>query len=96
LRKAVKVKIPWKPIGKFIVASAVMGLVLFYAHPVKRSTTLILTVIGGLIYIAILAAIDKETRTLTRTTLQMIRTRMTQLLRNPRKSSSPQKTLGEN
>jgi hypothetical protein len=73
LRKAVKVKIPWKSIGKYVAASSVMGLLLFSAHPVRRSSTLVFTAIGGLIYLGTLVALDKDTRMLIRTVLQMIR-----------------------
>lgn len=85
LRKDVKVKIPWKRIWKYVVAALVMALVLFFAHPARRTTTLLFTGIGSLIYIVVLLAIDKETRTLTRTVLQMVRLRLNQL-RPQRKS----------
>lgn len=75
LRKDVKIKIPWKSIGKYVVASSVMALVLFFAHPVRRSSTLLYTGIGGLIYIVLLMAMDKETRALPRTLLNEIRNR---------------------
>jgi hypothetical protein len=73
LRKDVKIKIPWKSIGKYVVASSVMALVLFFAHPVGRSSTLLYTGIGGLIYIVLLMAMDRETRALPRTLLNEIR-----------------------
>ena len=76
LRKDVKVKIPWKSIGKYVAAASVMGLIMFLGHPVGRITTLLFTGIGGLIYIALLMAIDKETRTLARTVLQFVRIRL--------------------
>lgn len=72
LGKDVKVNIPWKRIGKYVAASVVMALLLFRGHPVSRASTLIFTVRGGLVYIAVLMAIDKETRTLTETVLQTI------------------------
>jgi O-antigen/teichoic acid export membrane protein len=81
LRKDVKVKIPWKRIGKYVAASSVMALVLFFAHPVRRSSTLLFTGIGGLIYIVLLMAIDKETRTLARTIVQVVSKRMRTLAR---------------
>jgi hypothetical protein len=76
LRKDVKVKIPWKSIGKYVAAASVMGLIMFLGHPVGRITTLLFTGIGGLIYISLLMAIDKETRTLARTMLQFVRIRL--------------------
>ncbi|MCJ7424340.1 hypothetical protein MUP01_08755 [Candidatus Bathyarchaeota archaeon] len=76
LRKDVTIKIPWKSIGKYSGAALVMGLVLRLGNPVTRTTTLLFTGIGGLIYIALLMAIDKETRTLARTVLKIIRIRL--------------------
>jgi O-antigen/teichoic acid export membrane protein len=76
LRKAVKFRVPWKSIGKYVAASSVMALVLFSVHPIRRSTTLLLTAIGGLAYVALLMGIDKETRTLTRTVLQTVTKRV--------------------
>jgi hypothetical protein len=66
LRKAVKVKIPWKSIGKYVAASSVMAFVLFLAQPARRSTTLIVTAVGSMIYLGLLLAFDKETRALAR------------------------------
>jgi O-antigen/teichoic acid export membrane protein len=83
LQKAVKVKIPWKSIGKYVAASLVMALVLFFAHPVRRSSTLLVTGVGALIYILLLMAIDKETRTLVRTVLQIIGKGMNRLRKSP-------------
>jgi hypothetical protein len=71
LRKAVKVKIPWKSIGKYVAASLVMGMLLFSLHPV-RSSTLVFTAIGGLVYLGTLVALDKDTRMSIRTVFQMI------------------------
>ena len=70
LRKAVKVKIPWKSIGKYVAASSIMAIVLFLVNPARRSTTLIVTAMGSLIYLGLLLVIDKETRTLARTIWQ--------------------------
>jgi O-antigen/teichoic acid export membrane protein len=76
LNQAVKVNIPWKSIGKYAASSAVMALVLFTVHPVRRSTTLILTGVGAAVYFGMLLAIDKETRDLARTMLEAIRSRV--------------------
>jgi hypothetical protein len=83
LQKAVKVKIPWKSIGKYVAASLVMALVLFFAHPVRRSSTLLITGVGALIYILLLMAIDKETRTLVRTVLRIVGKGMNRLRKSP-------------
>jgi len=74
LRKAVKLKIPWRSIGKYVAASSVMAFVLFLAaraQPARRSTTLIVTAVGSMIYLGLLLAFDKETRTLARTIWQV-------------------------
>jgi len=65
VRKAVKVKIPWKNIAKYVFASAVMASILFaLPHPTKITSTLVMTAVGGIIYLALLMAIDKEARML--------------------------------
>jgi peptidoglycan biosynthesis protein MviN/MurJ (putative lipid II flippase) len=83
----IKIDIPWRSIAKYVLASAVTGAVLFLlphstGMPLAVSTTekvisvgqtLVLTAIGGGIYLAILMAIDKEARTLPKAILQEIR-----------------------
>ena len=65
VRKAIKIDIPWKNIVKYVFASAVMATVLFIIpHPTRIYLTLIATAIGGIIYLALLMVIDKETRLL--------------------------------
>jgi O-antigen/teichoic acid export membrane protein len=90
LRKSVRVKVPWKSIGKYVAASLVMALILFFAHPVGRPLTLFFTGIGGMTYIVLLLVIDKESRTLARTVLQMVKARahLTPPVPNPRENSS--------
>src|SRR4030066_1774488 len=65
VRGMFKIAIPWGSLGKYALASAVMGLVLFFLpHSNRISTTLIWTAIGGIVYLAVLLLIDKETRAL--------------------------------
>lgn len=87
VRKAVKVDIPWKSISKYVLASAVTGVVLFLLpHPqgvagaaetmdliFNIGQVLVLTGIGAIIYLAIIMAIDREARTLPKTMLQEVR-----------------------
>ena len=74
VRGMFKVAIPWKSIAKYSVASAVMGVVLFLLPYTDRiSTTLAWTAVGGLVYLALLMAIDKEARELPKAVLQEIR-----------------------
>jgi len=74
VRGMFKVAIPWRSIAKYGVASAVMGIVLFLLpHTNRISTTLAWTAVGGIVYLAVLMAIDKESRGLPKAILQEIR-----------------------
>ena len=66
VRKSIKIAIPWRNIAKYVFVSAVMAtvLALWQPHPTRIYLTLIVTAIGGIIYLALLMAIDKETRLL--------------------------------
>lgn len=71
VRKATKVIVPYKNIAKYIFASAVMAVFLrFIPHPTTIMLTLVVTAMGGIIYILILLAIDREARTLAFTILR--------------------------
>jgi O-antigen/teichoic acid export membrane protein len=76
--KMVKIDIPWMNIAKYIAASAVMGLFLFFIitpHPTRLSVVLGVTAMGAAIYFALLSAIDKEARELIRSIWQEIKFR---------------------
>jgi hypothetical protein len=74
VRDMFKIAIPWRNIAKYSLASAVMGAVLFLLPYTGRiSTTLAWTAVGGMVYLAVLMAIDKEARRLPKTILQEIR-----------------------
>jgi hypothetical protein len=74
IRGMFKIAMPWKSIAKYSLASAVMGAVLFLLPYTNRiSTTLAWTVVGGLVYFALLMAIDKEARRLPKVIMQEIR-----------------------
>jgi O-antigen/teichoic acid export membrane protein len=76
--KIVKIDIPWMNIAKYSAASAVMALFLFFIiipHPTRLSVILGMTVIGAVIYFALLSAIDKEARELIRSIWQEIKFR---------------------
>jgi len=65
VRKMIKMQIPWKTLAKYVLAAAVMGAILYVIpHPARTLTTLAETAIGGLIYLAVIMAIDKEARAL--------------------------------
>jgi hypothetical protein len=71
VRKTTNVIVPYKNIAKYIFASAFMAVILrLIPHPTTIMLTLIVTAIGGIIYILILLAIDRETRTLAFTILR--------------------------
>jgi hypothetical protein len=76
--KIVKIDVPWINIAKYSAASAVMALFLSLAiipHPTRLSIVLGMTVVGAIIYFALLSAIDKETRELIRSIWQEIKLR---------------------
>jgi len=74
VRGMFKVVIPWKSIATYGLASTAMGVVLFLLPYTNRiSTTLAWTAVGGIVYLAVLMAIDKEARRLPKAILQEIR-----------------------
>ncbi len=65
---------PWKSLGKYIVSSVVMAVVLvIIPHPQRLLATLAVTLLGGTVYIATLLTIDKETRALAKSAVQEVR-----------------------
>jgi len=74
VRGMFKIAIPWRSIAKYSLASAVMGIVLLFLPYTNRiSTTLAWTGVGGIVYLAVLMAIDKESRGLPKAILKEIR-----------------------
>jgi len=75
VRKTVTINIPWKNITKYVFASAVMAtiLALWQPHPTRIYLTLIVTAIGGIIYLTLLMTIDKEARLLANSVWQEIK-----------------------
>lgn len=73
VRKTVKLEIPWKSTAKYIFASVVMATILVTVNPMSSILTLFTTAVGGIIYLALLILIDKETRTLAIVLLQKIK-----------------------
>jgi hypothetical protein len=74
VRGMFKVAVPWRSIAKYVLASAVMGAVLFLLPYTNRiSTTLTWTAVGGPVYFVLLMAIDKEARSLPKAVLQEIK-----------------------
>jgi len=76
LWKIVKISTPWVSITKYIAASAGMALFLFLIpHPTRITSILGITIIAGIIYFALLSAIDKDARILVRSIWQEIKSR---------------------
>jgi hypothetical protein len=65
VRGMMKISFPWRSVAKYTFASIVAGAVL-YLLPASTSIlmTLVWTAVGGLLYLAVLLLIDKETRSL--------------------------------
>jgi len=53
-----------------------MVAVLYLSNPMRRQTTLLVTAVGGAVYILVLLAIDKGTRNLFRNALQILQARI--------------------
>jgi hypothetical protein len=74
VRKVMKIVVPWRSLAKYGLASAAMGLVLvLLPYSSRISTTLAWTGVGGLVYLAVLMLIDKESRSLPKSILQEVR-----------------------
>jgi hypothetical protein len=74
VRSAIKVVVPWTSIGKYVLASAIMGSVLYLIpHQTKITSIFAVAIMGGILYLAILSAIDNEARRLIKSILQEIR-----------------------
>jgi len=77
VRSTVRVRIPWKNIANYSFASAVMAAFLFVIpHPTTLFLTLVMTAIGGIIYLVLLMIIDRDARTLARVVLQEVKNRV--------------------
>ena len=80
MRKSIRLPVAWKSITKYVLASVLMGIVLFV---VPTTSTLLFTfakaVAGLAIYIALLLAIDKQARELLNLILEEIRGTLRQL-----------------
>jgi len=74
VRKMTEIKIPWKNIAKYLFASAIMATIIYtIPHQTRIYATLSVTALGGIIYLALLMALDKETRTLAHSVWQEIK-----------------------
>ena len=65
VRGMMRITFPWRSVGKYAFASIVTGILLFLLpFSISIAITLAWTAIGGLVYLAVLMLIDKETRNL--------------------------------
>jgi O-antigen/teichoic acid export membrane protein len=74
VRKAVSVAVPWRSISKYILAAAVMGILLYILpHPARILTTLGMAAAGGILYLGLLIVMDRESSELISAMVQEIR-----------------------
>ncbi|MCS7115651.1 MAG: hypothetical protein RMJ15_06405 [Nitrososphaerota archaeon] len=77
VRGMTEVKVPWSNIAKYVFAAAVMGFVLYVIpHPTRISLTLAVTASGGILYFALLSAIDEEARMLIKAVWREIKSKL--------------------
>ncbi|MDH7476889.1 MAG: hypothetical protein QHH17_00710 [Candidatus Bathyarchaeota archaeon] len=76
VRRMVRIKIPWWNLVKYVFASALMAIVLFLLpHPTTIMLTFAVTAVGGILYLMIVMALDKEARILVSRMLQIIQSK---------------------
>jgi O-antigen/teichoic acid export membrane protein len=69
-RKCLTFSFPWKSVTKYVIASAVMAALLYVIpSPTRLLLTVGLTVVGGVVYFAVLAVIDWEAKELIRSVI---------------------------
>ncbi len=72
-RKMIRINVPWRNIAKYAIASTVMGiLLLLMPYSDSLMMTLVMTAIGGAVYILLLGIIDKDSRELAKAVFQRI------------------------
>jgi O-antigen/teichoic acid export membrane protein len=76
VRRKIRITVPWKTIGKFVLAAFVMGSTLhLLPHPSRILTTLAAAAAGGIVYLVLVMAMDKDTRVMAKFVWQEIRAR---------------------
>jgi hypothetical protein len=76
-QRLLKLRLPLQSIGKYVVASAVMAVViLIFPQPAKITATLGLVVVGSVTYIGTLALIEKNFRIIIRATIEEVQNRL--------------------
>jgi O-antigen/teichoic acid export membrane protein len=81
-QKTLRFIFPWKSLAKYFIASVAMSVMLIIIpHPERLLATLIITLLGGLVYIVALLIVDVETKELVRLTIDEIRIKFVKFLR---------------
>jgi O-antigen/teichoic acid export membrane protein len=81
IRRRVVIDIPWKNVGKYVLASLAMAIVLFIIpNPTRISLTVIFSAAGGLVYLGLLMTIDKEARSVIHTLWQEVKFKVSGIL----------------
>jgi hypothetical protein len=74
MRHVVSVAVPWRSISKYVLAAAIMGILLYVLpHSARTATTLVMAASGGILYLGMLAVMDRESRELISAVIQEIR-----------------------
>jgi O-antigen/teichoic acid export membrane protein len=72
-KKSFDFRMPWRNIAKYTIASAVMATVLLVLpHPTRIYLTLLTTLLGGALYMAVLLLIDADARSLANSVFQAL------------------------
>ena len=75
--KCLAFNFPWKSVARYTVATAVMATLLFMIpHPTRLLLTGVLTVLGGIVYVVVLGAIDQETRELIKSIVEEVKSKL--------------------
>jgi O-antigen/teichoic acid export membrane protein len=73
-RKCLTFNFPWKNSAKYTIASVAMAALLYIIpHPTRLLLTVGLTILGGIVYFAVLAVIDWETRELIKSVMSEVK-----------------------
>jgi hypothetical protein len=95
MHKSARLPVAWKSIAKYVLAAAIMGLILYVTpYPTTLLLTLVKTGVGLGIYIGLLLAIDKQARKLLSLIVAEIKNSVNAyiLKRNNNHSKSPAET----
>jgi O-antigen/teichoic acid export membrane protein len=76
VHRKIRIAVPWRTIGKYVLAAAIMASALYLLpHPSRILTTLATAAAGGVVYLVLVMAMDRDARMMARFVWQEIRTR---------------------